>query len=122
MMATSRQIQWGNIGDLIGLCAAGEAVFQRAAHQGLGRPWVHGGGVAGATVGASHQLLLACVTLEPRPRIPRVLARRHPRRYRTAVRGVILAGTSAWVEFDRAPEAPPMSDPPGSSPTVVRSQ
>jgi len=63
----------GTIGNLIGLCAAGEAAFQRAAHQGLGRPWVQSHEVAWAPESAGHPFLFAAVTLVPRPKLPDVL-------------------------------------------------
>ena len=69
-MATTQPTEWAGSGDLIGLCAAGEAAFQRAAHQGLGRPWVYDDGVAWAPKGAGHPFLFAAVTLEPRPALP----------------------------------------------------
>jgi len=72
-MRTTQGSEPGNPADLISLCAAGEAAFQRAAHQGLGRPWVHGDGVAWAPDGPGHQFLFAAVTLVPRPALPDVL-------------------------------------------------
>ncbi len=73
LMRTTPDSEPGNPADLINLCAAGEAAFQRAAHQGLGRPWVHGDGVAWAPDGPGHQFLFAAVTLVPRPGLPDVL-------------------------------------------------
>ncbi len=72
-MTTLDESATANQADLIRLCATGEAAFQRAAHQGLGRRWIKGAGVAWAADGPAHRFLFGAVTLEPRPTLPNAL-------------------------------------------------
>jgi GNAT superfamily N-acetyltransferase len=72
-MTTPDESATANQADLVRLCANGEAAFQRAAHQGLGRPWIDGDGVAWAPDGPGHRFLFGAVTLEPRPKLPNAL-------------------------------------------------
>lgn len=60
-------------GDLIGLCAAGEAAWHAAAFSGLGASWREDSGLAWGPAGAPHRFLLAAVTLVPKPPLPSTL-------------------------------------------------
>ena len=116
-MTNGQRFEGNNLGGRVGACAYGEAAFQRAAHEGLGVPWIHGDGVAWAAGGAGHPFLFGAVTLHPRPALPAML------------RGTVcdsfaaldvgdLPGPGWWVEDGgpwmlRLPAPVPAVSPPG---------
>jgi GNAT superfamily N-acetyltransferase len=96
-MAHEQQSGSGHTVDLVHLCAAGEAAFQRAVHLGLGRPWIDGDRLAWAPDGPGHRFLFAAVTLAPRPALPDGLRGRVCDSF-AALKAEDLPGPGWWSE------------------------
>lgn len=112
--------------DAIELCAHGEAAWQRAAHEGLGKAWLDdGSGVARAPDGAAHPFLLGAVTLAPHPTLPGSISGRVCDSYATLgvedlPEGYTPHAADPWMSRPPGPDVP--RDPvPGLFVTEVES-
>lgn len=83
--------------DPIAVCAAGESAWHAAAYAGLNARWRDDGAIAWAPERVPHPVLLAAVTLTPRPVLPADLGDRAPGVIRDSWARLVADDLPGWT-------------------------